>query len=158
MITIETLETTSLGDRSYVVADGEVAVVIDPQRDIDRVLDLVEERGWRVTHVLETHVHNDYVSGGLELARRTAAVYVLPEGSGVEFDHEPVRDGDVVGSGAMRLRVLHTPGHTHHHVSYVLADDEGRVRGVFTGATARRRWVVPGPPGTLPGWRRTSCA
>lgn len=69
MITIETLETSSLGDRSYVVADGEVAVVVDPQRDIDRVLDLVEERGWQVTHVLETHVHNDYVSGGLELAR-----------------------------------------------------------------------------------------
>lgn len=135
MITIETLETSSLGDRSYVVSDGEVAAVVDPQRDIDRVLDLVEKRGWRVTHVLETHVHNDYVTGGLELARRAGAVYVLPEGSDVEFDHRPVHDGEVVGSGAMCLRVLHTPGHTQHHVSYILEDADGEVRGVFTGGS-----------------------
>ncbi len=149
MIVIKTLETSSLGDRSYVVSDGEVAVVVDPQRDIDRVLALVAERGWRVTHVLETHVHNDYVTGGLELARRTGADYVLPDGSGVQFDHKAMRDGDVVDSGAMRLRVLHTPGHTFHHVSYVLADDEGKVRGVFTGgsllfgATGRTDLISP---------------
>ena len=69
MIHIETIETSSLGDRSYLVHDGEVAVVVDPQRDIDRVLDLAAEHGVRITHVLETHVHNDYVTGGLELAR-----------------------------------------------------------------------------------------
>ncbi|MDP9430440.1 MAG: MBL fold metallo-hydrolase, partial [Actinomycetota bacterium] len=59
---IHTIETSSLGDRSYLATDGQVAVVVDPQRDIDRVLDLVEQRGLRLTHVLETHVHNDYVT------------------------------------------------------------------------------------------------
>ena len=72
--------------------------------------------------MLETHVHNDYVTGGLELSGRTGALYLLPAGSGVEFDHTAVGDGEVVEAGEMRVRVLHTPGHTHHHVSYVLTD------------------------------------
>jgi hydroxyacylglutathione hydrolase len=117
MIEIDTIETSSLGDRSYLATDGEVAVVIDPQRDIDRVLALLKRHGVRLTHVLETHVHNDYVSGGLELARTTGAAYVAPAGSGVEFEHVHAAEGDVLAAGAMRLRVLHTPGHTHHHLS-----------------------------------------
>ncbi len=135
MVQIETIETSSLGDRSYLVSDGQVAVVVDPQRDIDRVLDLLGDRGSRVTHVLETHVHNDYVTGGLELARRTGADYVLAEGSGVAFDHLAVSDGQVLQAGAMRLRVVHTPGHTHEHVSYVLETGEAGVRAVFTGGS-----------------------
>ena len=89
----------------------------------------------RIAVVLETHVHNDYVSGGLELARTTGATYVLPAGSGVAFDHTAVTDGEVVKAGRMRVRVLHTPGHTHHHVSYVLTDASGAVLGVFTGGS-----------------------
>ena len=135
MIQIETIETSSLGDRSYLATDGEVAVVVDPQRDIDRVLDLVAKLGVRVTHVLETHVHNDYVTGGLELAQRTGAAYVLPADSGVEFDHVSAKDGQEIESGRMRLQVLHTPGHTFHHVSYALAGDDGQVQGVFTGGS-----------------------
>ena len=68
-----TIETPGLGDRSYLAHDGEVAIVIDPQRDIDRVLALAASAGVRITHVAETHIHNDYVSGGLDLARRTGA-------------------------------------------------------------------------------------
>src|SRR5919107_4254561 len=137
MVETKIIETSSLGDRSYLIHDGEVAVVIDPQRDIDRVLDLAAEHGVGITHVLETHVHNDYVTGGLELAGHTGALYLLPAGSGVEFDHTGVGDGDVVDAGRMRVRVLHTPGHTHHHVSYVLTDTGdntgGREQAVFTG-------------------------
>ena len=152
MIHIETIETSSLGDRSYLAHDGEIAVVIDPQRDIDRVLDLAATHGVRITHVLETHVHNDYVTGGLELAARTGALYLLPAGSGVEFDHTAVGDGEVVAAGRMRVRVLHTPGHTHHHVSYVLADTVGQVEAVFTGGSmlygATGRTDLVGPEST----------
>ena len=155
MIHIETIETSSLGDRSYLAHDGEVAVVIDPQRDIDRVLDLAAAHGVRITHVLETHVHNDYVTGGLELAGRTGARYLLPAGSGVEFDHTAVGDGDVVEAGRMRVRVLHTPGHTHHHVSYVLRrrrQPGGREQAVFTGGSmlygATGRTDLVGPEST----------
>lgn len=135
MIQIETIETSSLGDRSYLASDGEIAVVVDPQRDIDRVLDLVEKRGVRVTHVLETHIHNDYVTGGLELAQRTGAAYVLPADSGAEFDHLPAGDGEEFQAGRMRLRALHTPGHTHHHMSYALENARGDVEAVFTGGS-----------------------
>jgi hydroxyacylglutathione hydrolase len=135
MFDVQAIETSSLGDRSYVIDDGEVAVVIDPQRDIDRVLDLVAGRGLRVTHVLETHVHNDYVTGGPELARQSGAAYVLPSGSEVEMDHVAVSDGGVIDAGRMRLTAVHTPGHTHHHVSYALADGEGDAQAVFTGGS-----------------------
>lgn len=70
---IRTFETPSLGDRSYLVHDGTVALVIDPQRDVQRVIDAAEQDGVTITHVAETHVHNDYVSGGLTLSRMTAA-------------------------------------------------------------------------------------
>jgi hydroxyacylglutathione hydrolase len=149
MFDLQTIETSSLGDRSYLIDDGEVAVVIDPQRDIDRVLNLVARRSVRVTYVLETHVHNDYVTGGPELIRQTGAVYVLPSGSDVEVDHVAVSDGDVLDAGRMRVTVVHTPGHTHHHVSYALADGDGDVQAVFTGgsmlygATGRTDLVSP---------------
>ena len=132
---IDIIETTSLGDRSYLVSDAGVGVVVDPQRDIDRVQALVAARGVTISHVVETHVHNDYVTGGLELARVTGAAYVVPAGDSVSFERVPASDGDVLVAGPMRLRVLHTPGHTHHHVSYVLADAEGTVQAVFTGGS-----------------------
>ena len=134
MIDVRTIETKSLGDRSYLVTAGDLAVVIDPQRDLDRILSIVEAETLRVTHVLETHLHNDYVSGGLELARETGAAYVVAGADEVDFDRTPVSDGDVVDAGAMRLRVLHTPGHTHHHVSYALEDNE-TTTAVFTGGS-----------------------
>jgi glyoxylase-like metal-dependent hydrolase (beta-lactamase superfamily II)/rhodanese-related sulfurtransferase len=146
---VETIETTSLGDRSYLVHDGETAVVVDPQRDIDRITALLEARGLRLSHVLETHVHNDYVSGGLELARTARATYVLAAGDDLAFEYRPVADGDLLEAGRIRLRVLHTPGHTQHHVSYVLQDADGQVHGVFTGgsmlygATGRTDLVRP---------------
>jgi hydroxyacylglutathione hydrolase len=135
MADVEILETSGLGDRSYLVTDGEVAVVIDPQRDIDRVLDLLERHRVRLAYVLETHIHNDYVTGGLELARRTDAEYVVSAHDDVAFDRTPVHDGDVLTAGAMRLRALHTPGHTFHHMSYVLEDAGGRPEAVFTGGS-----------------------
>jgi hydroxyacylglutathione hydrolase len=130
---ILTIETPSLGDRSYVVTDGQVALVIDPQRDLDRVLALTEPRGLTVTHVLETHNHNDYVSGGFELARRTGATYVLHADEEMFFDFHGVRDGDVLEAGGLRIRVLHTPGHTPTHVSYVVEADDRQA--VFTGGS-----------------------
>jgi len=132
---IDIIETLSLGDRSYLISSEGVAVVVDPQRDIDRVLDLAADRGARVSTVLETHLHNDYVTGGLELARTTGATYVVPAGDRVQYERLPAADGDVIAVGPMRLRVVHTPGHTHHHVSYVLTDASGAVQAVFTGGS-----------------------
>jgi glyoxylase-like metal-dependent hydrolase (beta-lactamase superfamily II)/rhodanese-related sulfurtransferase len=133
------VETPTLGDRSYLVHDGEIACVIDPQRDIDRVLSLLDGRGLRLTHVLETHIHNDYLTGGLALARYTGARYLLSADDVVCFERTPLRDGDVIAVGErIRLTALATPGHTFHHLSYVLTEgDTGmdEAVGVFTGGS-----------------------
>ena len=129
------IETPSLGNRSYLVSDGEVAIVVDPQRDIDRVLDQAAALNVWITHVAETHLHNDYVTGGLALARATGAVYLVPGDVQVSFDRQPVGDGDMIEIGpGFAVRVLATPGHTHHHLAYVLEAD-GHPVGVFTGGS-----------------------
>ncbi|WP_328303805.1 MBL fold metallo-hydrolase [Actinomycetospora sp. NBC_00405] len=135
MIDIRTVETSGLGDRSYLASDGTVAVAIDPQRDIDRVLDLANEVGAGITHVAETHIHNDYVTGGLDLAARTGATYLVNAADEVGFARTPIADGDEVTVGSMRLRAIATPGHTHHHLSYALLDESGTVAAVFTGGS-----------------------
>ena len=129
------IETPTLGDRSYLVHDGQVALVIDPQRDIDRVTALAEAEGVRITHVAETHMHNDYLTGGLALCRLTGAAYLVNGADAVSFDRTPVGDGDEITiSGALALRVIATPGHTFSHLSYALADG-GEVAAVFTGGS-----------------------
>ncbi|MFP4634498.1 MAG: MBL fold metallo-hydrolase [Nitriliruptoraceae bacterium] len=130
---IHTIETPSLGDRSYVVANGTTAAVIDPQRDIDRVEKVLDDNGLTVSHVLETHNHNDYVTGGVELARRTGATYVMAADEDTFFDFHGVSDGDELTIAGMRVRVMHTPGHTPTHVSYVFSD--GERSAVFTGGS-----------------------
>ena len=134
-LTVRTLETPSLGDRSYVVHDGHVAFVIDPQRDIDRVLEVLDADGVRATHVFETHIHNDYVTGGLALARATGAAYLVNGQDEVSFDRTPIADGEQVEVGdRMVVRALATPGHTFTHLSYALeVDDEPYA--VFTGGS-----------------------
>ncbi|MDR7300840.1 MBL fold metallo-hydrolase [Haloactinomyces albus] len=134
-LAVEVIETSSLGDRSYLATDGEVAVVVDPQRDVDRILTLAGRLDVRITLVLETHVHNDYVSGGLELARLTGADYGLAAADEVPFTRTPLSDGEVVElSDRMQVRALATPGHTFHHLSYALEGVDGAV-GVFTGGS-----------------------
>jgi len=134
-LTVRTLETSSLGDRSYVVHDGRVALVIDPQRDIDRVLEILESDGVRLTHVFETHLHNDYVTGGLALAQATGAAYVINAEDEVFFDRAPIVDGEVVEVGdRMRVRAIATPGHTFTHLSYALSDGD-EPYAVFTGGS-----------------------
>ena len=135
MVEVVPIETSSLGDRSYLAHDGSAAVVIDPQRDTGRITTLADRKGVRITHVVETHIHNDYVSGGLALSRAAGAAYLVNAADPVRFARRPVSDGDTIDVGAaMRLRVLATPGHTFTHVSYVLEAD-GAVAGVFTGGS-----------------------
>lgn len=134
MVEVLTFETPSLGNRSYLVTDGTVAVVIDPQRDVERFTRAADDVGVTITHVCETHVHNDYVSGGPALAATTGAAYVVAKGSGVRVDHEGVVDGSELATGRITLRVLATPGHTPDHVSYALVGD-GDLTHVFTGGS-----------------------
>jgi glyoxylase-like metal-dependent hydrolase (beta-lactamase superfamily II)/rhodanese-related sulfurtransferase len=139
--TIVPIETPTLGDRSYLVHDGQVAFVVDPQRDIDRVLGLLEEHGVELAHVFETHIHNDYVTGGLALAARTGAAYHVNADDEVSFERTPIHNGQVIEVGPrMRVTALATPGHTYTHLSYALTDarDGGGLHestAVFSGGS-----------------------
>ncbi|MEV5982625.1 MBL fold metallo-hydrolase [Streptomyces sp. NPDC052114] len=135
MFFADTLELEGLGNRSYLAGGARGAVVIDPPRDIDQVIAAAARRGVRIAYVAETHVHNDYVTGGLELARVSGAVYLVPAAAQVSFARTPVADGDTVEvDEGLLLRAVATPGHTPHHTSYVLEED-GRGVAAFTGGS-----------------------
>src|SRR4029453_18398214 len=131
------IETPQLGDRSYLVHEGRVALVIDPQRDTDRIEAAAREAGVRITHVAETHLHNDYVTGGLLLAEAHGAAYLVNADDNVEFTRVPVTDGQVLHVGRLTVKVVATPGHTHTHLSYVVRDDthHGGPEAVFSGGS-----------------------
>lgn len=132
---VDTLEFESLGNRSYLVGGARGAVVIDPQRDIDQVIVAAARRGVRIVYVAETHIHNDYITGGLELARVTGASYLVPATAKVSLAGTPVAEGDTVTVDEdLKLRAMSTPGHTPHHTSYVL-EERGRGVAAFTGGS-----------------------
>lgn len=133
-LTVTILETPNLGDRSYVVDNGTSALVIDPQRDIDRVELVLAERGVQLAAVAETHAHNDYVTGGLELARTGGVPYLVPCEAEVAYERTQVCDEDVRQVGGMTIRTIGTPGHTPHHVSFAVGASE-KPSLVFTGGS-----------------------
>ena len=113
-----------LGHLSTLIADESagVAAVVDPRRDVDVYLEAARAADLKITHVLETHLHNDYVSGGRELAAMAGAMHLIGAGADLAYEHRPVRDGDSFDVGALRFTVLETPGHTPEHVAYAVAD------------------------------------
>jgi hydroxyacylglutathione hydrolase len=123
-----------LAHASYIVHDNGEAAVIDPQRDVDLYIDVARERGLTIRWVIETHLHADFVSGHLELARRTGATICMGAGSGAGFDHRVLHDGDEIPLGGGILRTLSTPGHTEESVC-IVALDAGKPLAVFTGDT-----------------------
>jgi glyoxylase-like metal-dependent hydrolase (beta-lactamase superfamily II) len=119
------IETGELGDQSHVVYDGAVAVVVDPRCDVDRVERVFIERGLRCASVVETHIHNDYVTGGLELARRAGAPYLVAAADEVAFDRDAVSDGDERRVGGLLVRV--PPGVTFPRATAAVAYPGGHV-------------------------------
>jgi len=113
-----------LGHLSTLIADEDagVAAVVDPRRDVDIYLDAARDAGLRITHVLETHLHNDYVSGARDLAALTGATHVIGAGAELRHDYAPARDGDSVDIGSLRFTAQDTPGHTPEHVTYAVSD------------------------------------
>lgn len=121
---VEQFFVDGLGCASYLVgceARGTAAVV-DPDRDVHKYINAAERRGMRITHIIETHLHADHVSGNTDLAARTGAQIYIHEAAGAEFPHQPLKDGEVLELGAVRIAVRHTPGHTPESVTLLVAD------------------------------------
>jgi hydroxyacylglutathione hydrolase len=134
LVEVVTLETPELGDRTYLVHDGKQAIVVDPQRDTDRVLALADSARVQITCVAETHIHNDYVSGGWALSQALGARYLVAAADDVSFQRQPVSEGDRVEVGSMTLQALATPGHTANHLSFLLWAKDGP-RALFSGGS-----------------------
>jgi glyoxylase-like metal-dependent hydrolase (beta-lactamase superfamily II)/rhodanese-related sulfurtransferase len=153
---LELFVTPGLGDNSYLLRSGGEAVLVDPQRDAWRFLATAERLGVRIRAVLETHVHNDYVSGAHEVRAATGAELVLPARGGYEFRYRPVDDGDEVTVGDLRLVALATPGHTPEHLSWLVhragaAQPEGLFSGgsLLVGSAGRTDLLGPAYTGGL---------
>lgn len=113
-----------MGCLSYLIGcpRAGAACVVDPKRDVQDYLDVARKNGMRITHVFETHVHADHVSGNMELRSRTGADIHFMEGSPVQFDHQVVKEGDTMEVGNAKLEFIQTPGHTPYAMSILVTD------------------------------------
>jgi len=140
---LELFVTPGLGDASYLLASGREAVLVDPQRDAWRFVEIAQRRGWHIRYVLETHVHNDYVSGAIETRAATGAEIAAPARGGYAFEHLAMDEGDAVEIGGLRLTAWATPGHTPEHIAWAVSDlgrpagpgGQDAPVGVFTGGS-----------------------
>jgi hydroxyacylglutathione hydrolase len=123
---LQQIHLEALGHASYLVGDDATgqALVLDPRRDVDVYLEAAREKGLRITHVVDSHGHNDYLSGLSELAARTGAQVLGSAEGDLGYEHRPVRDGEVIELGEIAFEVLHTPGHTPEHISLLVHDRE----------------------------------
>ena len=133
---IEPFVDTGLGNSAYLIGshDTKKGILIDPLRDVDRYLHAASELGLTLTHVLDTHLHADFVSGNREIATQTGAVIGASAEAKVGFDHKPLTEDTIIDLGAFQIRVMTTPGHTPEHVSYLLVEPDGKTpSALFSG-------------------------
>lgn len=132
---VEQLYTSCLSEAAYFIASEGEAAVIDPLRDIDSYLKKAEEQGVKIKYIFETHFHADFVSGHLELSNKTGAPIVYGPQTEAGFAFHKAADGEIFQIGKLKLKVIHTPGHTLESSCYLLYDEQDQPYAVFTGDT-----------------------
>lgn len=132
---IKQLYTGCLSEAAYFIESEGVAVVIDPLRDIDTYLELARERNATIKYIFETHFHADFVSGHLDLAAATNAPIVYGPNTTTNFPVHIAADGEEFPIGKLKIRALHTPGHTMESTCYLLFDEKNEPNAIFTGDT-----------------------
>lgn len=132
---VEQMYTGCLSEAAYFIASEGEAAVIDPLRDVDVYIKKAEEMGVKIKYIFETHFHADFVSGHLELSKKTGAPIVYGPKTVAEFEFHMANDGEEFNIGKLKLKALHTPGHTLESTSYLLLNEAGEQYCVFTGDT-----------------------
>lgn len=132
---IKQIYTNCLAQASYFIESDGVAAIIDPIRDIETYLELAKEKNAEIKFIFETHFHADFVSGHLDLAKKTGAQIVFGDKAECGFDACLASDGQLFNIGKINIKVHHTPGHTPESVCYELIDDKGSTHAIFTGDT-----------------------
>lgn len=132
---VEQIYTGCLAHGAYYIESNGEAAVIDPLRETQQYIDMAEKRGAKIKYVLETHFHADFVSGHLDLAKKTGAEIVYGPNAAADFDFHKAEDGEILELGDLKIKVLHTPGHTMESSCYLLFDGNGKEHSIFTGDT-----------------------
>lgn len=132
---VEQLYTKCLSEAAYFITDGAEAAVVDPLRDVDVYIEMAKEKNVSIKYIFETHFHADFVSGHIELARKTGATIVYGPDTEAAFSFHKATDGEEFSIGNIKLKVLHTPGHTLESSCYLLLDEQGEPYCIFTGDT-----------------------
>jgi hydroxyacylglutathione hydrolase len=132
---IEQMYTNCLAEAAYYIESEGVAAIIDPIRETEPYIKKAKERGARIKYVFETHFHADFISGHIDLARKTDSQIVYGPNADTEYEVHNAKDGEVFIIGKIKIKALHTPGHTPESTCYLLIDEKGKDHAVFTGDT-----------------------
>jgi len=132
---VEQLYTGCLAEAAYYIESNGEAAIIDPMREIEPYIEMLEKRGAKLKYVLETHFHADFVSGHLDLAKQTGAKLIFGPTAKPSYSSYIAEDGERFELGDIEIKVLHTPGHTMESSTYLLIDENGKDHAVFTGDT-----------------------
>ncbi len=132
---VEQLYTGCLAEAAYYIESNGEAAIIDPLRETEPYLELATKRGAKIKYIFETHFHADFVSGHVDLAQKTKAPIVYGPTANTDYEILEAKDGQVFNIGDVKLKVLHTPGHTPESSCYLLFDENGREEAIFTGDT-----------------------
>lgn len=133
---IEPFVDKGLGNSAYLIGshDTKKGILIDPLRDVDQYIHAASERGIQLTHVLDTHLHADFVSGNREIAHQTGALIGASAEAELGFDHQPLTAESVIDLGAFQVRVMTTPGHTPEHISFLIVEPDSKTpSALFSG-------------------------
>lgn len=134
-MTVEQLYTNCLSEAAYFIASEGEAAVVDPLRDVDQYIKKAKEMGVKIKYIFETHFHADFVSGHIDLAKKTGATIVYGPETETAFKVHIAKDGETFNIGKLKVTALHTPGHTLESTCYLLNNEEGNPYCVFTGDT-----------------------
>ncbi|GAB4337165.1 MAG: MBL fold metallo-hydrolase [Flammeovirgaceae bacterium] len=132
---VEQLYTNCLAEAAYYIESEGEAAIIDPLRETTPYLKLAEQNGVRIKYIFETHFHADFVSGHLDLAKQTGATIVFGEGATPSYSIHCAKDGEEFKIGKLKIRAIHTPGHTLESTCYLLIDENDKPTSIFTGDT-----------------------
>ena len=132
---IEQLYTNCLAEAAYYIESGHEAAIIDPLRETEPYIELAKKRGSKIKYVFETHFHADFVSGHIDLAKKVNAPIVYGPGADTEYEIYNAKDGEDFNLGKVKIRVLHTPGHTPESSCFLLIDEDDNKHAIFTGDT-----------------------
>lgn len=132
---IEQIYTGCLSEAAYYIESEGESVIIDPLREIEPYIEKAKENNSQIKYILETHFHADFVSGHVELAKKTGAIIVFGPHAKTEFKFKQVEDGEIISVGKIKIKAIHTPGHTIESTCYLLIDEKGKERALFSGDT-----------------------